>query len=160
MSIFDLICVLLAVFLAATSIRKYRHISCIVALEFVFHQIIYLTFKECQSAWVLYVAYAAIQLACVFALKKIESHITILTLIIINLVYNLSTAFGYFYKEFIVFYYVYPYFVGTIMIIELAYMGLLNQYVASYRAERRGCDIDYIDRLFCVFCGICRRGLA
>ena len=148
---FDYICIAIAVLLAAFSIKEYRFIAFAVALEFSLHNLAYnfafLDFRS-ENGWFIYLIYAAIQLSTMYALYKLKSHFVIVGLLFINMIYNLSTVLGYFYADFISIYYIYPYFVGTIMIFELFYIGLLNRYVANYRRKHGRLDFDYIDSVF------------
>jgi len=159
---FTYICILIAVLLAAFSIKEYRFISLVVALEFALHKLsynfVFLDFRS-ENGWLIYIMYALIQLCAMFTLYKLRSHFVIVGLLFINMVYNLSTALGYFYEEFIHIYYIYPYFVGTIMIFELFYLGLLNRYVINYRRKHGRLDFDYIDSVFRVRSWRGNRGL-
>lgn len=159
---FTLFCSIVAALLAAFSIKEYRFIAYVVATEFIAHKVAFLLFNDLSNSlggWLIYLIYASLQFAAIYLMWRLQSHFAITMLFFINMLYNLSTACGYVYEEFIIFYYVYPYFVGTIMIMELAYLGLLNQYVARYGVKRGDCDIDYIDRLFRVRRRLCDGGL-
>jgi len=137
--------------LAAFPVKEYKFIAMAVALEFILHKVVYLyafTGFRADNGWLIYLMYASIQLSIMFALLKLKSHFVITGLLFINMSYNLLTVLGYFYAEFISFYYIYPYFVGTIMIFELIYLGLLNNYVARYRNNHGRVDTDYIDSVF------------
>lgn len=160
---FTLVCAGIAALLAAFSVKEYKFIACVVAAEFILHKLVYLfAFTEFRSGngWAIYIMYATIQLSAIYLMWRYKSHLAIIMLLFINMVYNLFTAYGYFNAGFISFYYVYPYFVGTIMVMELAYLGLLNRYVARCRNERGGYGIDHIDSLFRVRLRVCSGGMA
>lgn len=149
--------------MAAFSIKEYRFIALVVALEFTLHKLCYnyafLDFRS-ENNWFIYIIYASIQLSTMYALYKLKSHFVIVGLLFINMVYNLSTVLGYFYAEFISIYYIYPYFVGTIMIFELIYLGLLSRYVRNYITKRWNVTDEYIDSVFMVRGLHINRGLA
>jgi len=154
---------MIAVLLAAFSVKEYRFIALAVAVEFILHIVAYLyVFTEfrADNGWFIYLIYAAIQLTVMASLLRLKSHFVIIGLLFINMSYNLLTVLGYFYAEFISFYYIYPYFVGTIMIFELIYLGLLNNYVARYRNNHGRVDTDHIDSVFFVRCRNTSRGVA
>lgn len=153
---FDYICISIAVLLAAFSVKQYKIISIIVALEFILHNLAYnyafLEFRDIPgNGWFIYLMYASIQLSIMAFLFGLKSHFIIIGLVFINMVYNLLTIKGFFDVEFISFYYIYPYFVGTIMIFELLYLGLLNRYVSNYYRKRGRIDFDHIDGVFYVW---------
>lgn len=160
---FTLISAGVAALLAAFSVKEYKFIACVVAAEFISHKVAFLLFNGFSNSlggWLIYIIYASIQLAAMYLMWKLQSHLAITALFFINMVYNLFTAYGYFNSGFISFYYVYPYFVGTIMVMELAYLGLLNRYVARKRDEHGDYGIDHIDSLFCVRRRVCSRSMA
>lgn len=150
---FDYLCIASAVLLAAFSIKEYKLISVVVAVEFILHKLAYnYTFIEARAEydWLIYLFYASIQLTVMSFLFSLKSHFVIITLVFINLVYNLLTIKGFFDVEFKKLYYIYPYFVGTIMIFELIYLGLLNKYVSNYYRKHGAIDINHIDSVFYV----------
>ena len=151
---FDLICISIAVILAAFSVKEYMLISAVVSVEFVLHSLtynyVYLDARA-EHGWLIYLFYAAIQLTVMSFLISLKSHFVIVMLIFINFVYNLLTIKGFFDVEFKSFFYVYPYFVGAIMIFELIYLGLLNKYVSDYRRKHGAVDLSHIDSIFYVW---------
>lgn len=160
---FTLICAGIAALLAAFSVKEYKFIACVVAAEFISHKVAFLLFNDLSNSlggWLIYIIYASIQLSAMYLMWRHQSHLAIIMLLFINMVYNLFTAYGYFNAGFISFYYIYPYFVGTIMVMELAYLGLLNRYVARCRNKRGGYGIDHIDSLFRVRRRVCSGGVA
>ena len=92
--------------------------------------------------------YAVIQLPVMYFLYKVKSHFVITGLIFINMLYNLATPLSYFDARFIDVYYAKDWFVGSIMVMELIYLGLLSQYVRSYITKRWNVNNDYIDSVF------------
>jgi len=149
--VFTYACIVGAALLAAFSVKEYRFIALAVVVEFTLHKAAYLyafTELRADNGWLIYLIYASIQLVVMTSLLKLKSHFVIIGLLFINMSYNLLTVLGYFYQEFASFYYIYPYFVGTIMIFELIYLGLLNNYVARYRNKHGRVDTDYIDSVF------------
>lgn len=160
---FTYICIFIAVLLAAFSIKEYRLICIVVAVEFILHKLAYnYTFVDARAehSWLIYLFYAAIQLTVMSFLVSLKSHFVIIGLVFINLIYNLLTIKGFFDVEFKSFYYVYPYFVGAIMIFELAYLGLLNKYVSNHYRKHGAIDINYIDSVFYVWPKFIGRGVA
>jgi len=134
--VLDLALTIIAVFLAVTSVEKYRFIASIVALEFVLHVLAYnylfLDYRaDPENGWLIYLTYVVIQLPIMAILSTLKSHFAITALIFINLTYNLLTTASYFYESSVNFYQAYQYFVGSIMIFELIYLGLLSKYVNS-----------------------------
>ncbi len=151
---FTYICIFIAVLLAAFSIKEYRLIAIVVAAEFILHKLAYnYTFIDARAeySWLIYLFYAAIQLTVMSFLLRLKSHFIIIGLVFINFTYNLLTIKAFFDVEFISFYYIYPYFVGIIMMFELIYLGLLNKYVSNYYRKRGTIDIDHINSVFYVW---------
>lgn len=150
---FDLFCIATAFFLCAQAVKEYRVVAFFVALEFALHKVIYLyafTDLRAVNPWLVYLFYAFAQIIIIAALYKSKSHFVIIGLIFINAAYNLSTVVGFFYYELSKLYYIYPYFVGFIMILELMYLGLLNKYAANYYSKHGSNDINYLNSIFCV----------
>ena len=150
---FTYYCIIAAALLYGSSIKEYRFIALAVFLEFLLHKLAYnhlfLDFRS-ENKWFIYYMYAVIQLPIMYALYKLKSHFVITGLILINLLYNLSTSLSYFDARFISIYYAKDWFVGTVMVFELIYLGLLSQYVRTFIEKRWRVDNDYIDRVFLV----------
>ena len=158
---FDYLCIIVAVLLAATSVSKYRAIAVIIAIEFIAHKLAFnyiLVEAQAENGWLTYMIYSVIQLTAMSMLLYLKSHFVITALIFINLSYNMLTALSYFYSFDVNFYQAYQYFVGTIMVFELIYLGLLNKHVYS-RKHRDNSD-PYIDGVFRVRPGNSSRGLS
>lgn len=160
---FTLICMGIALTLALFSIPQYRPVAIIVALEFAAHKVAFLFgFTELRQEddfrWVLYAMYSAINLAAMYAVSRNRCHWAIMACLFLNLLINLRTLYlaahmmesKINYDKFIDLYLVYPWLVGTIMIIEILYIGWLTGYVRLHYGNRNKRDIDYIDRLFYV----------
>ena len=155
---FDLIFTSIAVLMAVFSIKEYKLICKIVALEFLGHVFVYYALYQSGllNNWSLYAGYAACQMAAMYYARKCQCHVYILTLLLINLVLNLiSLNFAYnhwesgiYTKEFISIYSVYEDLARTIMVFELLYLGFLTRYVATYIRKHGDPNIDYIDSLF------------
>jgi len=79
---------------------------------------------------------------------------------VINCIYNFSTPLAFFDAKFISIYYSKDMFIGTIMILELLYLGWLCEYVNISERKSGNVDYDRIDRLFRVSGGIFNRGMA
>jgi len=148
---FNTACLFIAGFLAVRSVKRYRFIAWAVFIEFALHKIVYLylflDFRS-ENKWFIYLMYVSIQIPIMALLWYLKSHFVITGLIFINLVYNLLTVQAYFHQEFVPFYNAKDAFIGTIMIFELIYLGLLNRYVYNYRNKYGKPNFDYIDRVF------------
>lgn len=151
---FDALCIMAAGLLAAFSISEYKFLAVAVFIEFAMHNVIYqggIVDTSLLNPYPVYIAYMSLQLLIMFYLGFLKSHFIITGLIFINFVYNIFTVWAFFDATFIKIYYIYPYFIGTIMIFELFYLSLLTKYARDY-FMRQGIisDHDYLDRLFCV----------
>jgi len=148
---FTYICTIIAVTLAAMSVKEYLPVAITIAAAFILEKFAYnYLFLEIRAdnGWLIYLIYSTIQLMVMALLLILKSHFVIAGLIFMNLGYNLLTASSYFYSFNVNFYQAYQYFVGTIMVFELIYLGLLNRYVYS-RKHRRN-NTAYLDAVFCV----------
>ena len=153
----------LAAILAASASEKYRLIAIIVAIEFALHALAYRCFFldfRVENKWFIYFIYSAIQLPIMFWLKKVNAHFLIVFLIFINMCYNMFTMAGYFNQNFVVFYYAKDYVVGTIMIFELIYLGMLNKYVAYNRTKHGTSGFIDVDAIFRIGYRYINRGMA
>ena len=142
---------MIAGFLAISSIREYRFLAGSVFFEFSVHSILYqggIVETSVLNPWLIYLAYATVQILVMSYLYFKKAHFIITGLIFINLIFNLLSIQEFTQYKFMSIYFPYPFLVGTIMLCELVYLGLLNQYVSDYR-RKHGCpDLDYIDRVF------------
>lgn len=155
---FDLICTGAAALCAAFSIKEYKAVCRIVALEFLGHIIIfYILYKSTIiNNWSLYAGYAFCQFAAMYYAKEVRNHVYIMSFLLINLIINLislNLAYkhwetGTYTLEFISFYNIYPDLTRTIMVFELLYLGFLTGYVSNCIRKYGDPDIDYIDSLF------------
>jgi len=149
--VFNTACLFIAGLLAVRSVKRYRFIAWAVFLEFALHKIAYLYFFlefRSENKWFIYLMYVSIQIPIMALLLYLKSHFVITALIFINVVYNLLTVQAYFHQEFTLFYNAKDAFIGTIMIFELIYLGLLNRYVHNYRNKYGELNFDFIDRVF------------
>lgn len=150
---FGYYCIIAAAYLLGCSIKEYRFIAFAVFLEFLLHKLafnhLFLEYRAEDKSLIFYI-YASIQLPVIYLLAKIKSHFVISGLIFINMIYNLSIPFTFKYETFINIYLAKDYFIGTIMIMELIYLGLLSQHARNYITKRWSVDGNYIDSVFCV----------
>jgi len=115
----------------------HKTIAYVLLFEFAAHQAVYVLGVQISDILQyerLYLAYSLIQLLTIYLMSKIQSHVAIKTLILINLGYNVLTISQYVYN-FIDFYSFYSYFVGFIMILEICYLAGLTKYAANYRRK-------------------------
>ena len=158
---FTSICILVAALLAALSIKQFKIVGIIVALEFALHKIAFVLLSGFSAqAWVFYFCYGLIQVAAISILRKTNCHFVIMGLMAINLFFNFYTAYlglealnsTVYWNKFMSIYAIYAWFVGTIMIFELLYLGWLNSYVSKCMRGADDSDYNFIDRLFRVAC--------
>lgn len=142
---------MIAGFLAMSSIREYRFLAGAVFFEFSMHSVLYqggIVETSILNPSLIYLAYATVQVFVMAYLYFKKSHFVITGLIFINLCLNLLSFQEFEPYKFMSIYYVYPFLVGTIMIFELVYLGLLNQCVSDYRRKHGEPNLDYIDSVF------------
>lgn len=154
---------MIAGLLAISSIKEYRFLAGAVFFEFSFHSILYqagIVETSLLNPWLIYLSYSVVQIFVMAYLYFKKCHFIITGFIFINLCLNLLAIQEFMPYKFISIYYVYPYLVGTIMIFELIYLGLLNQYVSNYRTEHGKPGLDYIDDVFRVRGWVINRGLS
>lgn len=159
---FDSICIMIAGFLAISSIKEYRFLAGAVFFEFSMHNILHqggIVETSILNPWLIYLAYATVQIFTMAYLYFKKTHFIITGLIFINLCFNLLAIQEFMLFKFMSIYMIYPYLVGTIMIFELVYLGLLNQCVSNYRGKHGKPNLDYIDSVFRVRAGNSSRGL-
>jgi len=160
---FNTVCLIIAGFLAVRSVERYRFIALAVFIEFALHKIAYLYFFldfRSENKWFIYLMYVSVQIPIMALLLYLKSHFVITALIFINVVYNLLTIQAYFHREFISIYNAKDAFIGTIIIFELIYLGLLNRYVYNYRNKHGKLNYNYIDRVFRIRGWSFSRGMA
>lgn len=148
---FDSICIMIAGLLAISSIKEYQFLAGAVFFEFSAHSILYrggIMETGLFNPDLIYLSYAALQIFVMAYLYFKKSHFVITGLIFINLCINLLSFQEFQEYKFMSIYYVYPFLVGTIMIFELIYLGLLNQYVSNFRRKHGSRDLNYIDSVF------------
>ena len=158
-SSFSIACILLILIANQLTHSKYKIISSVVLFEFVLHELVYalgcVDFKVLDGAW-LYVAYASINLAAIYCMRRLLAHFFITFLFLINLSYNMLTSFAYIpdiintnNQIFILFYGQYQAVVGTIMLLEVGFCWALLIYVNdSVRKYGNDCGINHIDNNF------------
>ena len=153
---FGYFCIAVALFLTVNSNVRYRAIAYLVLFEFVAHQILFITgiqltsFLEYEK---IFLAYIIIQTFTLYLMSLIQSHRTITSLILINIVYNVLTISQYVVNLFD-FYAYYSSFIGFIMIAELLYLLGITKYVDNYNKKHGIIDTDSVDSLFDVSRGI------
>jgi hypothetical protein len=144
-------CIIIAALLYGSTVKDYKFIALAVLVEFLLHKLAYnhlfLDFRS-ENRWFIYYMYATIQLPIMFLLYKLKSHFVITALILMNMTYNLSVPLSFFDSEYMYIYDAKTAVVRTIMLMELAYLGLLNQHVRAFIEKRWRVDTDYIDRIF------------
>jgi len=146
-------CIIIAALLYGSTVKDYRLIALAVFVEFLLHKLAYnhlfLDFRsDPDNGWFIFYLYAAIQLPIMVLLLKLKSHFVISGLIFINMSYNLSVPLSFFDSGYSYIYDAKTAVVRTIMLMELAYLGLLNQHVRAFIEKRWRVDADYIDRVF------------
>ena len=144
---------MLAGFLAITSIKEYRFLAGAVFFEFSMHNVLFqggVVDSNLLNPWLIYLAYATVQILTMAYLYFKKAHFIITLLIFINLIFNLLAIQDFTSYKFMSIYMTYKYLVGTIMIFELIYLGLLSQYVRYHITKRWNVNNDYIDSVFCV----------
>ncbi len=72
----------------------------------------------------------------------------LISLLIVNLGYNMLTISQYVSPTRIHFYNLYAYVVGSIMILELLYLVWINEYVTDYRIRRKYNNTSTINIMF------------
>lgn len=148
---FSLICTLIAVSLAAISIKQYRFIAYLVAIEFALHLITYnylfLEFRSNHSSFI-YFLYILIQVNVLWIMYRNQTHFIIAALIFINLTYNFLTIIQHTGFTLINFHDPYILVARTIMILELIYLLGITSYVGNYIRKHKILDINRIDNLF------------
>lgn len=154
---------MVAGFLAIKSVEEYRFLAGAVFFEFSAHSVLYqggIVETNFLNPSLIYLSYATLQIFVMAYLYFKKSHFIITGLIFINLCLNLLAFQEFTPYKFMSIYYIYPYLVGTIMLFELIYLGLLNQYVSDFRRKHGSHDLDYIDSIFRIRSGNSRRGVA
>jgi hypothetical protein len=150
---FDLVCIITALFLAYYTAPDYRKVSLIVAAEFISHAIafnyLFLEFREAHT-WAIYLIYMIIQLIIFLFLIKHNASSQIMVLVIANVLYNLGTIVQHVHLTTIDFHGAYAGVVGTIMVLELAFLLRNSKLAAFYpdnRRNRRARIIDWFRRI-------------
>lgn len=141
---------MIAGLLAISAIPRYRFLSAAVFVEFAGHKIIYefgIVETDILNPYLIYLAYAALQVIIIAYLYLCRSHFIIAALIGVNLIVNLLSVMEFF-SEFISIHYAYAGVVGSIMVIELMYLGAINHYVNDKLHNGRVNSYDHIDRIF------------
>lgn len=160
---FNYYCIIFAAFLVGRVHSRYRFIAWAVFIEFLLHQLIYNHFfldLRATNNWAIYYMYAAIQIPIIFALVTMKCHFVIAGLMGVNFIYNLSVPLSFFSPEFISIYLFKNILIGTIMLLELLYLGWLCEYVNNRKRKSGYVDYDRVDRVFYVSGWLFNRGLA
>jgi len=150
---FDYTCILVAFILARYSSQEYRAIAYLMLAEFFFHKLAYvlgIQLTDLLNPKAIYLAYIIIQMLIIVAMLAIQAHMIVIGLIFINLGYNMLTI-SQFNMSTYDFYGFYKYFVGGLMLLELIYLIGISRYVANYRRKHGSINVNYIDRMFCVY---------
>lgn len=148
---FTFIMTLIAACLLVNCNKNYRAIAVILFLEFALHKLVYWFFWpdiRVDNGWFIFMCYAFIQVVTLGALYYFKAHAFITILVLINMIYNIFTAFGWFYEIFKSFYYAKDVIVGIIMILELIYMGLINGILPKLLSRLGFNCSDYLDRIY------------
>lgn len=142
---FDGVCILIALlWLYPSAINEFKSVSFTLLCFFVVSEVVYQRFfldVRNENNWIIYLVYNVINLAILFRLHYLKSHLVIIVVITANLLLNIVVS--YYFKHTLVsidVYNAYPYVAGLLMISCLAYMwgltnngiGLLRRY-ANYR---------------------------
>lgn len=160
---FTWVCSAIALTLSLFARSEYRLIALIVTAEFCAHKLAYMYLfidLRAEHPFLIYMIYAAIQVATLSLMYIFQSHFAITTLIVINLGYNCLTAAGFFHSSLIPLYYSYQGFVGAIMVLELIYLLVLTTYVRAIASKWTDDSRDIVDILFRVRRGLRNRSVA
>ena len=148
---FDLICIMVAGFLATISHKQYRLVAFLVFVEFALHFIVFNTLLldlRAGNSSVIYVLYSIIQVSILGIMYKNQIHFYIALLIFANLTYNFLTILQHLLIAPFDFHGSYKLIVGCIMTLELLYLLRITIYVENYGRKHGFININYIDRLF------------
>lgn len=151
---FNYYCIIVAALILGRVHSRYKFIAWAVFIEFALHKLAYnhlLIDLRSDYNWVIFYIYAAIQLPIICILYKLKCHFFISFWMGVNMLYNLSIPLSFFDSKFIWIYYSKDMFIGTIMMLELIYLGWLCEYVNNSKRRSGNVDYDRIDRLFRVF---------
>lgn len=156
---FTFLCIIVAVCLAAFAVKEFRIVAVIVALGFLATKAAFImlnTFLTPYDAWVCYFVYGVIEVIGIAILRQTNCHFFIMGLFGISAGFNFYTA--YFahqaletiesWHKFISIDALYPWLIGIIMILELVYLGWLNNYVSKRMRGVNDSELNFIDRLF------------
>ena len=154
-------CILALLLIHQNIHESYRKVTFFILCEFILHEIAF------NAGWVdskiladsfLYTVYAVINLFAIFYMRKHLAHFFITALFLCNLTINCLVAISYYIKsinifslnvEFISFYYAFPSIAGTIMLLEIAFCGLILFYArSSVRKYGDDCGINHVDSNF------------
>jgi len=150
---FTYICILIAFLIARKSRPEYRAIAYLLLVEFAAHKVAFILgiqLTDLLNPKAIYLTYIIIEMLIIVAMIAIQAHIFIIALIFINLGYNMLTISQYSMPTYD-FYSLYEYFVGGLMILELGYLIGIRRYVENYRRKHGFINVNYIDRMFCVY---------
>lgn len=150
---FDYAGILIAFLIARKSCPEYRAIAYLVLVEFAAHKVAFILgiqLTDLLNPKAIYLTYIIIEMLIIVAMIAIQAHIFIIALIFINLGYNMLTISQYNISTYD-FFWLYKYFVGGLMILELVYLIGISGYVANYRRKYGVINVNYIDRMFCVY---------
>lgn len=109
----------------------YKIVSLLILSEFILHKLAYILLYQIyniESGIYLYFSYTIINLLAILILTNLKSHIAIITLLLINMSYNVLIVSQYTIQTYDFYAYYYE-VVGAIMVLELVYMGYLTDYV-------------------------------
>lgn len=148
---FAYICIAICFLIARNSRQEYRAIAYLMLFEFSAHQLTYIIGEQwlkIPGIW-LYTIYAMIELLAIVALRLFQSHLAIMALIIISLVYNVLVVSQY---KLPVYDYMenYKTVMRSVMILEMLYLGMLTAYVGNFRRKHGFISTTHIDRMFSV----------
>ncbi len=148
----SLICSIIAVTLAALSVKQYKFVSTIVAMEFALHYIAYnylfLDFRESNKATI-FVMYMVIQACAILAISyRQPRQLAMAVLIFIDLTYNFLLVLRYLHITDIDFHIIRDYVKVIIMITELVLMAGMVKNVYGNNKLPKYLNIAYFDSLF------------
>lgn len=150
---FSLICIAVAGFLAAVSVKEYRFAAIVLFMEFTLHKFshtfLFLDLRATNPVYI-FVIYAVIQTVALWALTKVQTHFFLAAIIFVNLLYNSFLIGQYLGFTTMDFYTPKKIIYRIIMIIELLYLAGISSYASRYIKSTGSININYLDNLFCI----------
>ena len=144
-------CILICLILARNSRPEYKFIAYVLLAEFVAHKLIYLICDQLMNipGSFLYTLYIVAELTAIIYIQIYQSHRIITAFILFTILYNVLVVSQY---SMPVYDYVenYGLIMGIVMLLELAYLGMLTKYVANFRRKHGFISVGHIDSMFSI----------